>query len=70
MQLWQQTGAGSYYTAGKLRHSWEMVSDLLYLLDKSMGPGGIHRGVLREVVEVLPKPLPIIYQQRFRLGAE
>ena len=43
----------------------EMVSDLLHHLDthRSMGPDGIHPRVLRELVEVLTKPLSIIYQQ-------
>ena len=43
----------------------EMVSDLLLHLDthKSMGPDGIHRRVLRELVEELTKTLSIIYQQ-------
>ncbi|KAK4824449.1 hypothetical protein QYF61_015764, partial [Mycteria americana] len=43
----------------------EMVSDLLHHLDtrKSMGPDGIHPRVLRELVEVLTKPLSILYQQ-------
>ncbi|KFM03700.1 hypothetical protein AS27_15612, partial [Aptenodytes forsteri] len=43
----------------------EMVSDLLHYLDthKSMGPDGIHPRVLRELVEVLTKPLSILYQQ-------
>ncbi|KFQ97683.1 hypothetical protein Y956_12749, partial [Nipponia nippon] len=43
----------------------EMVSDLLHHLDtqKSMGLDGIHPGVLRELAEVLTKPLSIICQQ-------
>ncbi|KAK4825780.1 hypothetical protein QYF61_002343 [Mycteria americana] len=48
----------------------EMVSDLLHHLDthKSMGPDGIHPRVLRELVEVLTKPLSIIYQQCWLTG--
>ncbi|KAK4822322.1 hypothetical protein QYF61_013021 [Mycteria americana] len=47
-----------------------MVSDLLHHLDthRSMGPDGIHPRVLREVVEVLTKPLSIIYQQSWLTG--
>ncbi|KFQ86188.1 hypothetical protein N337_01360, partial [Phoenicopterus ruber ruber] len=43
----------------------EMVSDLLHHLDtpKSMGLGGIHPRVLRELAAVLTKPLSVIYQQ-------
>lgn len=43
----------------------EIVSDLLHHLDTQMsvGPDGIHARVLRELAEVLTKPLPIIYQQ-------
>ncbi|GAB0205669.1 mitochondrial enolase superfamily member 1 [Grus japonensis] len=42
-----------------------MVSDLLLHSDthKSMGPDGIHPRVLRELAEVLTKPLSIMYQQ-------
>ncbi|GAB0179668.1 mitochondrial enolase superfamily member 1 [Grus japonensis] len=42
-----------------------MVSDLLHHLNthKSMGLDGIYPRVLRELVEVLTKPLAIIYQQ-------
>ncbi|KFV90098.1 hypothetical protein N327_01950, partial [Fulmarus glacialis] len=43
----------------------EMVSDLLHHLDthKSMRPDEIHPRVLRELAEVLTKPLSILYQQ-------
>ncbi|GAB0192632.1 hypothetical protein GRJ2_001728500 [Grus japonensis] len=47
-----------------------MVSDLLHHLDthKSMGPDGIHPRVLRQLVEVLTKPLSIVYQQSWLTG--
>ncbi|GAB0202983.1 mitochondrial enolase superfamily member 1 [Grus japonensis] len=43
----------------------EIISDPLLCLDthKSMGPDGIHPRALRELVEVLTKPLSTIYQQ-------
>ncbi|PKU31730.1 rna-directed dna polymerase from mobile element jockey-like [Limosa lapponica baueri] len=43
----------------------EMVSDLLQHLNlqRSIGPNGVHPRVLRELVEVLIKPLSIVYQQ-------
>ncbi|KAK4818318.1 LOW QUALITY PROTEIN: hypothetical protein QYF61_010780, partial [Mycteria americana] len=48
----------------------EMVSDLLHNLDthRSMGPDGIPPRVLRELVEVLTRPLSIIYQQSWLTG--
>ncbi|KAK4806541.1 hypothetical protein QYF61_021377 [Mycteria americana] len=48
----------------------EMVSDLLHHIDKhrSMGPDGIHPRVLRELVEVLTKPLSILSQQSWLTG--
>ncbi|KAK4830929.1 hypothetical protein QYF61_014302 [Mycteria americana] len=48
----------------------ETVSGLLQHLDthRSMGPGGIHPRVLRELAEVLTKPLSIIYQQSWMTG--
>ncbi|KAK4829409.1 hypothetical protein QYF61_003973 [Mycteria americana] len=47
-----------------------MVSDLLHHLDtcKCMGPNGIHPRVLRELVEMLTKPLSILYQQSWLTG--
>ncbi|GAB0178052.1 mitochondrial enolase superfamily member 1 [Grus japonensis] len=47
-----------------------MVRDLLHHLDthKPMEPDGIHPGVLRELVEVLTKPLSTIYQQSWLNG--
>ncbi|KAK4810710.1 LOW QUALITY PROTEIN: hypothetical protein QYF61_007684, partial [Mycteria americana] len=48
----------------------EMVSDLLHHLDthKSMGPDEILPRVLKELAEVLTKPLSIIYQQSWLTG--
>ncbi|KAK4828655.1 hypothetical protein QYF61_000303 [Mycteria americana] len=48
----------------------EMVSDLLHPLDthKSMGPDGIHVRVLRELAEVLTKPLSTLHQQSCLTG--
>jgi len=48
----------------------ERVSDLIQHLDtrKSMGLDGVHPRVLRELAEVLTKPLPIIYQQSCLTG--
>ena len=47
-----------------------MVSDLLHHLDthKSMGLDGIHPRILRELAQVLTKPLSIICQQSWLTG--
>ncbi|KAJ7423625.1 hypothetical protein BTVI_09139 [Pitangus sulphuratus] len=46
----------------------EVVSHFLSHLDQSMGPDGIHLGILRELVEELAKLLSIIYHQSWLTG--
>ncbi|KFO85530.1 hypothetical protein N320_05067, partial [Buceros rhinoceros silvestris] len=62
-------GRGREGSQGPIIHE-ETVNKLLHQLDvpKSMGPDGIHPRVLRELVKVLTKSLPMFYQQSWLMG--
>ncbi|KAK4828627.1 hypothetical protein QYF61_000275 [Mycteria americana] len=55
---------GSWALGRSVKRSKEVYLDT----HKSMGPDGIHPRVLRELVEVLTKPLSILYQQSWLTG--
>ncbi|KFP46361.1 RNA-directed DNA polymerase from mobile element jockey, partial [Cathartes aura] len=48
----------------------ELVQDLLLHLNahKSMGPDGIHPRVLKELADVIARPLSVIYQWSWESG--